>query len=175
MDNIKLGSLIRQAAGGDVNALENIFYEMKDSIYSFIFVYFHNHQLAEDVLQETMLHIYRSAPSFKRFENPRGWIITIARNQAISFLRKTNRETEFDKELSDDLSGYSFENSATQRLDTISLLATLSTKEREVVVLHVISGLKFKEISKILNEPLGTVCWRYSDSIKKLQKIVDAE
>ena len=40
---------------------------------------------------------------------------------------------------------------------------------KEVVTLHVINDLKFKEIAKIMKKPLGTVLWIYNKAIKKLR------
>lgn len=52
-----LSSLIRSDDDGDINALERIFFEMKDSIFSFVLMYTGNRQMAEDILQETVLYL----------------------------------------------------------------------------------------------------------------------
>lgn len=46
----------------------------------------------------------------------------------------------------------------------------ISEKEFEIVILHVINGYTHKEISKLINKPIGTVTWAYNNAIKKLQK-----
>ena len=46
----------------------------------------------------------------------------------------------------------------------------LRPKEFEIVYLHLIEDLKFEDISKHINKPLGTVLWSYNNSIKKLRK-----
>lgn len=172
MDNLKLGALIREAADGDINVLEKIFYDMKDNIYSFVFMYVHNRQLAEDVLQDTILEIYKSAKNFKLLDNPKAWILTIARNEAVSYMRKTSKEELVDNDISNTNRSYDeIENMSINKLDVLTMLSVLTDEQREVVILHIFSGLKHKEISKILNIPIGTVCWRYNESLKKLRNI----
>ena len=48
-------------------------------------------------------------------------------------------------------------------------LKILSRKEKTVLILHAVSGYKHKEIANILNLPLGTVLYEYSEAIKKLK------
>ena len=55
------------------------------------------------------------------------------------------------------------------------LLVELEDKPREIVLLHVIAGLKHKEIASFLQMPLGTVLWHYRQSIKKLNAILEKE
>lgn len=173
MDNFKLGIMIRCIASGDLSGLEDIYNVMKDSIYAVIFMYIRNKQIAEDILQETILQIIDSSENFKIFNNPKAWIITIARNISVDYLRKQNRETELDENIAD--KKISLEYKITGKISALSMLEALPLDQREVVVLHVISGFKHKEISKILNIPLGTVCWRYNAAIKKLKQLYSEE
>ena len=50
------------------------------------------------------------------------------------------------------------------------LLGALTEEEREIVVLHVFWGYKHREIAERLSLPLGTVTWKYSTALKKLEK-----
>ena len=52
------------------------------------------------------------------------------------------------------------------------LMRTLTPEEREVVVLHAVSGLKHREIAALLDQPLSTVLSRYNRAIKRLQLTV---
>ena len=51
----------------------------------------------------------------------------------------------------------------------------LDEKERKIVLLHVVTGLKFTEISKAAEIPLGTVLSCYHRAIRKLHKSVNEE
>ncbi len=56
--------------------------------------------------------------------------------------------------------------------DILKLLDYLSKDEREIVVMHVINDLKFREIARIMNKPLGTVMWIYNKAMKYLKEKV---
>ena len=55
------------------------------------------------------------------------------------------------------------------------ILMHLNEFERQVVMLHLVSDLKFREIANQLDKPLSTVLSKYNRAIKKLQKIVKEE
>ena len=52
------------------------------------------------------------------------------------------------------------------------LISGLSVKEKEVISLKILGELSFKEIAKILNEPIGTVQWRYYKALNSLQLLL---
>ena len=49
-------------------------------------------------------------------------------------------------------------------------IETLGDSEREIVILHAVSGFKHREIAEILGLPLSTVLSKYNRAIKKLRK-----
>ncbi|WP_081911574.1 RNA polymerase sigma factor [Clostridium culturomicium] len=51
-----------------------------------------------------------------------------------------------------------------------TLLSKLNISEREIVILHLVNDLTFKDISKILNRPLGSIAWQYNSALKKLRR-----
>ena len=55
---------------------------------------------------------------------------------------------------------------------TQAILAQLTQDEREIVVLHVVTGLKHREIAELLEMPLPTVLSKYRRSLKKLERLV---
>ena len=56
--------------------------------------------------------------------------------------------------------------------DIFKILDLLEPIEKEIVTLHVINDLKFKDIVPIVDKPLGTVLWIYNKAIKKLKEKV---
>ena len=55
-------------------------------------------------------------------------------------------------------------------LVTFNILNSLKLNERKIVVLHAISGLRHREIAKLLDMPLGTVLSTYNRAINKIKK-----
>ena len=55
------------------------------------------------------------------------------------------------------------------------MVKSLDTEEREIVLLHIVSDMKFKTISEVVNKPLGTVLWIYQKALKKIKKSLREE
>jgi len=45
----------------------------------------------------------------------------------------------------------------------------LKEDEREIVIMHVLGDMKYREIAEVLGIPIGTISWKYNDAIKKLK------
>lgn len=71
--------------------------------------------------------------------------------------------------------GFSDINSTEERIVLEAAFRVLNMEERQIVILHAVSGLKHKEISQIVKRPLSTVLSKYNRAIKKLEKAVGEE
>ena len=60
-------------------------------------------------------------------------------------------------------------------IEVLDILKDLDDISKEIVILHVINELKFKEIVPIVNKPLGTVLWIYNKAMKTLKRKVGAK
>lgn len=115
--------------------------------------------------------------------NPRGWLLTVVRNSAYTFLRQNRaRElgTEFDEVLHNEppSNGHTSETpevlalrSAQQRFLNEAVEA-LPVEFREVFVLREMEGLSYKEIADVARIPIGTVMSRLSRARRQLQVAV---
>ena len=54
-------------------------------------------------------------------------------------------------------------------------LARLEPEERQVILLHAISGLKHREIAQLLERPLSTVLSKYHRGLKKMKALMKGE
>ncbi|HEX2927483.1 MAG TPA: RNA polymerase sigma factor [Ruminiclostridium sp.] len=170
-DNAEINHLLIRISEGDKNALEELWTAMKDGLYSFILSYIRDKQLAEDALQETFIAIYKSAGKFKKGTNARAWIFTIARYSAISLLRKQKEEVYELDETADISDGSDFERRTEQKDELDRLLDSLDEASRRILLMHAVNDLKHIEIAKILSLPVGTVYRKYSQGIKKLNRL----
>ncbi len=168
-----MSGLIKNVANGDVTALEKIFMGMKDIIYSFAMTYVRNFQCAEDVLQETIIEVWKSARNYRSTGSARAWVLVVARNTAVDMIRRESHETTVDEDFIESepennvAAGY-------ESGELAQLLEQLPPFERRLILLHIVAGLKHRETAKLLNLPLGTVCRKYSESIEKLRRIYNA-
>jgi RNA polymerase sigma factor, sigma-70 family len=163
-------NLIFRIASDDKQALETLYLETKTAVYGFILSIVRNFHTAEEIMQETYIKVYISAPSYVAQGKPLAWIFTISRNIALMRLRE--RESSNVPLNLEFLSAQS-DNTLEQTLDYLVLetaLRILKDEERQIVMLHDVSGMKHREIADILQIPLPTVLSKYRRSLSKLRK-----
>ena len=173
MDDKHLNSLISRVANGDMKAFEELYNLMKRGIYSFALSHVNNKHLAEDVVQETFLHILKASQNYTQ-KNPKAWMLTICRNVSLYMLRGKKNEMLSYEDVNNDIEMSSdFVDGICNSEVIQTLLTKLEPNDRQIVVLHIVSELKHREIAEVLGLPLGTVLWKYNASLKKLKKLVN--
>lgn len=119
-------------------------------------------ELAEEVVQETFVQIWRKAATFNaEFGSARGWIYTILRNRALNLIRDGAREDLVDADTLDRVRDQSAEiGDAFETLSASSALRrcleALEAEKRESLLLSYVSGYSHGEIAALLRVPVGT-------------------
>lgn len=140
-----------------------------------------NSQLAEELVQEVMIKIWRKACSFDASKaSATTWIFTIVRNTRIDLLRKqqvvqSRLTTDDIWEIAEDAAKAPL-LMLQQRRDKQFIqqsLDGLPINQREVLGKVYMEGLSHTEVSEQLDLPLGTVKSRVRLALKKLQVLVD--
>ena len=149
-----LDKLLKEIANGSKDALTSLYNETKTSLYGYILSILKNKTLSEEALQDTYRKIWENSYLYKSNDKPLAWIYTIAKNTSLMKIRKEKNHTDIDDKL---FLSYLFSN--------------VSDEERNIVILHIVSGFKHKEIAKMLDIPLGTVLSKYKRTIEKLKNI----
>lgn len=131
--------------------------------------------LAEDLMQETMVKIWRKASTYERTRAvPSAWIFRIARNLRIDKLRRQKfHEVELDAEAIGYTDDHNADHIGTGQLDAMQLhthLESLPDDQMQVVRLAFFEGLSHSEICERLDLPLGTVKSRLRLAFGKLRK-----
>jgi RNA polymerase sigma-70 factor, ECF subfamily len=134
---------------------------------------------AEDVVQEAYMRALQYSAGF-RGGNARAWLLTIVRNTAYKWLRKTRRfefVTQFDEELhttgteSSNPEQLLMQTADTRLVETA--LGGLPGRFREILVLRELEGLSYREISEIMAIPMGTVMSMLSRARQRLRHTID--
>jgi RNA polymerase sigma-70 factor (ECF subfamily) len=129
---------------------------------------------AEDVVQEAYLKALKGFNGFRGI-NARGWLSSIVRNVAYSWIKKYSHDSEvvpFDEELHTPAWDARLSPSHLQdRINQLNAaLALLSAEFREILLLRDIEGWSYKELASILNIPAGTVMSRLSRVRQRLRQ-----
>lgn len=165
--------LLRRVAEGDQEAFRQLYQNTDRTLYSFILSILKNPQDAEEVMQETYMKIWTSAPSYQSQGKPLAWFFTIARNLCYMKFRDSKHEVDISyDELNGEETGELYlplENLA-DAMVLRSALTILKEDERQIVLLHASAGLKHREIASGLGMPLPTVLSKYNRAIKKLKQ-----
>lgn len=169
MDNNELNVQLEKYRRGNEEAFRIIYEQLKTPVYTIIYRVLYDQAMAEDVMQAVFLKISQTPPPSK-VKKSRAWIFQVSRNLAIDYKRKI-KETEYLSEETES-TPFSLEKSVSTRVDIESALKELNENEREIVTLHLNAELKFKDIARIMDEPLGTVLWRYRKAITEMQKVL---
>lgn len=158
-----------------------------DALYTAAMRLTHNASDAEDLLQETYLRAYRGYPRFEAGTNLRAWLYRILTNTFInSYRSKQRRPVESDLGDVEDLYLYhrlgGLEASSRGRSAEDELMDLLTDDEvkaalddlpeqfRVAVLLADVEGFSYKEISDILEIPIGTVMSRLHRGRKGLER-----
>ena len=166
----RIEDLISKMAEGDTSAMGGLYELIKTDVYAYALSRTADTDFAEDVTHDTFVRIYKYARQYKPSGKPLAWIFTIEMNIIRRERELSGRVTELDERIDvgdgGDTSERIVENSF-----LYELLRHLSEDEREIISLHVVSGLKHREIAGLLGKPLSTVLSKYQRAIVKLRKI----
>jgi RNA polymerase sigma-70 factor (ECF subfamily) len=171
----QIESFLAQIASGDREGLQRLCGCIQTDVYAYALSKTGNKQDADDVAQDTFLQIFKYAKQYKPQGKPLAWIFTIELNLIRRLYQLRKRTVNFEEKLQNTDSGIDVETQVVNNQFLQAILRLLQEEEREVVALHIVSGLKHREIAKLLGKPLSTVLSKYNRAIKKIQNIVKEE
>lgn len=160
--------IFERIAQNDKTAFTQLYQATSKAIYAYILTYVKNPEDASDLMQDTYLKIRAAAHLYQPQGKPMAWIFTIAKNLSLMKLRKEKNHPQ--DELDDNTANSSNpQNQAEARLVLESAMKILSQTDSQIVMLHAVSGMKHREIAKMLNLSLTATLNRYHRALKKLK------
>ncbi|MEC9368652.1 MAG: sigma-70 family RNA polymerase sigma factor, partial [Pseudomonadota bacterium] len=145
--------LLGRIAGGDRGAMQALYARHSVRIYRFIMARSRNAAIAEELTHEAFIEIWRSAPNFRGASAASTWMFSIARNTALSALRR-KRENALDEEAAGQLEDASdTPETAAQKTDKrqimLECINKLTADQREVIDLVYYQEKSVAEVSEI--------------------------
>jgi RNA polymerase sigma-70 factor (ECF subfamily) len=157
-------ALARRLKRRDPQALAELYDRYGKAVYFVIYRVVEDQGATEDLVQETFLRVWNNIAKFdNRRASPGRWILAVARNQAIDYVRSCQGRMARGFVLVEDwnASSSSTETHAIERLDRSWVLgralAKLSDRQRAMLNLAFVEGLTHVEMAARLALPLGTV------------------
>ncbi|MHC4645297.1 MAG: RNA polymerase sigma factor [Planctomycetota bacterium] len=164
---------------GSKDALRRIYEKYKDDLLGLAVSLLRDRSIAEDVVHDVFVSFAATTGKFRLNGTLKGYLSTCVANRARDRNRLKRRK---DVELAaaagvSDVSDAPIECAAGgEQSDRLQdLLGRLPYEQREVVVLHLHRGMRFREIAKALRVSINTVQSRYRYGLDKLRSIVNGE
>lgn len=169
----ELDRLLLRVGQGDREAFARLYGLTRGAVYALALSLLRDAHEAQDVAQDIYVKVWESAPAYRPQGSPMAWLLTITRNLARSRLRQSGRQVELDEEAWNAIPAAVPDVEERQLLR--GALARLGKEEREIVLLHAVTGLKHREIAQLLELPLSTVLSKYHRGLKKLRAQMKGE
>jgi RNA polymerase sigma factor (sigma-70 family) len=177
--------LVTKFIEGDMDSFEVLINRHKNRVYTYIKLIVKDHQLAEDIFQDTFIKVIKSLQKGKYQEKGIfvSWVVRIAHNLIIDHFRKAKHlktissdDSEIDVFNSKKLSDQNVEDAMI--LDQIStdvrkLVELLSEEQKEVILLRHYGGLSFKEIADQTGVSINTALGRMRYALINIRKMID--
>jgi RNA polymerase sigma-70 factor (ECF subfamily) len=170
--------LLKQIADGDRLALADLYGRFQRPLFSYLLQLTPDFGLAEELLQDTFVAIWKSAHSFEGRSSVPTWIFSIARRQAHNTLRQHKlplaNEAELEGLVSTEPEPEDLTLAFVQRDELVEKFNQLAPIHREVLVLTFVQEFSYQETANILEVPVGTVKSRLSNAKRLLRNLLGA-
>ena len=178
-------ALLHAIAGGAVWAMDSLYQRYSRILYSLAYRMVADHQIAEDLLQDAFLSVWRRSTSFSpQAGAARSWLISIIHHRAIDHLRRVRRRSSMQEAPLEELE---FDETAAvadawdeawrsvQSSQVRAALMKIPTEQRMVIELAYFQGWTHTEIAEGTQTPLGTVKARMRLGLNHLKRaLLDA-
>jgi len=138
------------------------------------------HDDADDALQDTFINAWKNIGSFRNESSLFTWLYSIATNEALSLLRKKEKERGIALDDLEDFFAGSVEGStwfdgdeASARLQNAIL--KLPEKQRVVFNMKYFNDMSYEEISEALGTSVGALKASYHHAVKKIEKYIQTD
>ena len=163
-DSFDYEAALYACARGEQQALQRIYLQDGKRLLGVALRIVRDRQLAEDVVHDAFVKIWKKADSFNAASGAgRGWIHSIVRHQALNVIRDRERETAADEETLEAMDAAQLEHMS----DAFSIgpdlgrlndcLSALDTPRRNSLLFAYVEGCSHREIAERLKSPVGTV------------------
>src|SRR5438552_4149666 len=168
--------LIRRIAGGDQLAMQTLFARHRVALYRWLLRLVGDEALAEDLLSDVFLDVWRQAAKFEARSSVSTWLLAIARYKALS-ARRRRIDAELDEEvpviIADPADNPELVLQKKNQTELVRhSLARLSPEHGEVIDLVYYHGKSVKEVAEIIGIAEATVKTRMFYARKKLAALV---
>ena len=161
-------------------AFNNLVQKYQERLYWHIRKIVLNHDDCDDVLQNTMIKVWRSLSTFRSESGLYTWLYRIATNEALSFLKQKKKKTfapwvDVEGQMSENLEADPWFNGDEIQLKLQQAILKLPKKQRIVFNMKYFDELKYDEMSEVLGTSVGALKASYHHAVKKIEAMLDED
>jgi RNA polymerase sigma-70 factor (ECF subfamily) len=155
--------LVAATAKGDAEAFERLYAATRAKLYGVILRILRRADLAEEVMQETYVKIWRNAGDFNpRLASPITWMVAIARNGAFDVLRKKSESSIEDEPAAIEIAAETQDPLAAREMTEqlrrlLACMGGLDDEHRRVVLLAYYNGWSRDQLARKFDKPVNTI------------------
>jgi len=164
--------LLARVAGGEVEAFERLYRRYYKRVFGFAARLTPRLEIAEEVVDDTMLTVWRKAGNFAGRSKPSTWIFGIAYRKALKASRRFPDDKMAGNVSETELRQTDGLESIVVRQQIAQALGRLPREQRAVVELTYLRGYTYTEIADIAGCPVGTVKTRMRSAREKLRVLL---
>jgi RNA polymerase sigma-70 factor, ECF subfamily len=172
------GDLLRAIAAGDRNAMHALYARHNLRVYRFVLRLINDASLAEDLVSEVFIEVWRRADGFKEKSQVSTWLLAIARYKALSVLRRRPDE-QLDEHAAATIEDpaddpETFADNQDRSAIVQKCLMQLSAVHREVIDLVYYHQKSVEEVAGIVGAPASTVKTRMFYARQRMGALLEA-
>lgn len=171
-------SLVEQALAGRLEAFDELMKRYERLVFKAAHGVARNHQDALDITQQVFLKAYRGLPGFRKDANLKNWLMRIACNEGVSWLRKNGRSLRGHQPISEDipLPGTQEQQLLARERDELieRELEKLNDRYRLAITLRYRQGLPIEDIAAVLQCSEGTTKSMLFRGVRALRQALSA-
>lgn len=183
MDDASIeAELIRRIGAGERSAFDELYARYSRPLFSYAFKFLKDRMIAEEVLQDAFVKIWRTAPRYNpELSRPFSWAVLVTKRLCIDRLRRMKPEAVVE----DPMALQSNEETRSQQrspVETVavgeeigrlrSMIDKLPQAQKDSLSLAISQGLTQQEISDTLGMPLGTVKTSMRRGMQRLRQLM---
>lgn len=168
--------LMRRVAAGEVDAFTALYERHKGRLFTYLLRLTGDRHVAEDLLQETWLRVYRARASYEPTGRFQTWLFTIARRLLLDHVRRAPNAWASDIGVIEELSGPERAEHGAEAKDLLlrveRALAALPPGQREVVLLARFGGLTAEEVASATGSTPGAIRVALHRALQQLRTLI---
>ena len=166
-------ALLKKIAAGDHEAFQTLYDLHQKSVYFYLYRFFNDKVVAEDVHVEVFTQVWKSAGRFKAKSKVRTWIFGIARNLAMNEIRKRKHHINIDAVPEPAFFEVPEIETDDKKKVIKRAMEKIPPKHQQVLDLVFFHEMNYQEIAELLNISVNTVKTRIFHAKAGMKKTLD--